>query len=264
MNCNDVRHAIYVYIDDEFAPQDKLDFEAHLQSCPHCRAMAKAETEFVSDVRACIATPVAPEGLRERIETRLKQEPAPVGHSVSKESSSRSRPFWWVAVPAFVAACLTVVVVSQISQVKPEPIPVPEATENPVADSAIIHHQHDLPMEVRGSERQVREFLQDNVRFAVQLPFQTNPNIKLVGARLSQLNGRGAVLFYYDYSGKRLTVLQTADPNPASEVADSNVDVQQREGYKVMTYRRGGLTSSVVGDVKRSDIPHLIRASYRP
>lgn len=250
MNCDDVRHAIYVFLDDELASDDRLDFELHLQDCDRCRCLAHGEERFLEDLREQLHAPPAPEDLKTRIETLLAEQPAPLPREA--ETTVRSRWRWAMPVVASAAAAVVVWYVGTTTN----------QNAVPVVQEAVAAHQNDLPMEVRGSKEHVQQFLQRNVRFAVHPPLAEGEDLQLVGARLQQLGGQSAVLFNYEYQGKRLSVLQLAQlANEPVEPAEPRIE--QHAGYRVVTFRNGGVTNSVVGAVPAAAFGRLVPASYR-
>ena len=77
MNCQETQKFIHVYLDGEFADDDRRDFERHLRHCAHCRAMARFEERFKNALRSRVAPLTPPEGLERQVITRLRAEPAP-------------------------------------------------------------------------------------------------------------------------------------------------------------------------------------------
>jgi anti-sigma factor (TIGR02949 family) len=77
MNCQETQKFIHVYLDGEFADDDRRDFERHLRHCARCRAMARFEERFKTALRSRVAPLTPPEGLERDVVTRLRAEPAP-------------------------------------------------------------------------------------------------------------------------------------------------------------------------------------------
>ena len=51
MNCDDVRSAIYVYLDGEFAGPETQRFERHVSKCTPCATLVQREREFLAAFR---------------------------------------------------------------------------------------------------------------------------------------------------------------------------------------------------------------------
>lgn len=248
MNCHDIRNAIYVYLDGEFAPPEEAAFQQHVGGCVDCRELLNREGEFISAFKAQLSAPRAPDGLLAKIENDLEHAPAP---DALKRASSPPSARRYIA-PALAAAAAVALVVSAVA--------IAGDQARPVVEEAISAHQNDLPMEVRGSAEQVRSFLQSNVPFAVQVPFDGVTGVELVGARLTRYNGQQAVLFNFDAAGERVSVLQVA-----ADASDSGDEpqVEARKGYGVVTFRHQGLTHSLVGNMAPAKLDRLQRSFRR-
>ncbi|TNF28356.1 MAG: hypothetical protein EP329_18025 [Deltaproteobacteria bacterium] len=252
MNCDDIDNAIYVYLDSEFADVEQVDFEAHVQACPRCRSLIAREGRLLESVRDAAPRVVAPVGLREKVLLALEQAPAPLPREEAPRLSRRRVPSWIASGIGLAAAA--VLVVGLISG--------GADTTDQIAREAVAAHQTNPPMEVRGSERQIRQFLQDNVPFSIEVPFDGDPRVRLIGARLTRVNGRSAVLYNYEVDGERMSVVQVAS-HPDDLDPDRAPSVQSRDGFDVVTYRRKGITSSIVSSGAHPEMGRLIQAAYK-
>lgn len=230
MKCEDIRNATYVYLDGEFAPPEEAAFERHLEGCLGCRTTLEAERSFLEAFRTELKPQPAPQSLRDAVARGLRQTPI-----ATKPAAPTDSRMWLPLAAAACAAALVVLVVDSS-----------QSATDPVADEAIAAHQSALPMEAQGSREQIKRFLQAHVPFAVQVPFDGEPEIRLIGARLTRYNGRHAVLFNFDAKGERISVLQVASGD--SDMANDAIS-EHRQGYKVVTFRHRGLTNSVVGNL---------------
>ncbi len=258
MNCDDVKNGIYVFLDGEFAGPEEAAFTRHLDACPRCKALAQREAGFLGCVKDTLAAPEAPTDLRARIECSLAASPLPAWSEESGLLSPRRRTGrWLVAAPALAAAAVAVVYVAL-------PIRGASAEEATVREQAVAAHAHPMPMEVRGSEESVKRFLQDNVSFAVAMPFDQQPTVRLVGARLTQVGGQVAVLYRYKVDTRELSVLQRPMRQHVEyDGADPEPYVGHVHGYRVMTWGDRDVSNTVVGDLPDGQMLNLVRVSYR-
>jgi mycothiol system anti-sigma-R factor len=67
MRCDDVRHAVYLYLDGFLDEPRKLDFTAHIRLCAHCDARTKVQQRL----RIFILNRLRPESAPERLKQRL-------------------------------------------------------------------------------------------------------------------------------------------------------------------------------------------------
>ncbi|MCD6496958.1 MAG: zf-HC2 domain-containing protein [Deltaproteobacteria bacterium] len=84
MNCEDAQKFVHVYLDGEFAEEDRDAFEEHLSRCDDCQAMVQFEKRFKAAIKTAVTDPPLPAGLEERIHAALQ------GESESTEASK-----WW-------------------------------------------------------------------------------------------------------------------------------------------------------------------------
>lgn len=99
MNCQRVRDQIKAYIDGELGLLERWRVARHLESCDACRQEEIAMTKLTQELSETEQTP-APEGLRDRVMSKLELEgsPGPIRRS-------------WTASPAAQFAVLAVIVV---------------------------------------------------------------------------------------------------------------------------------------------------------
>lgn len=256
MNCDDIQKGIYVYLDGEFAEPERLAFEAHAHACARCRHRVERERLFISSFRAKVPSASPPAGLEDRIRQALAAAPAP-------ESPKAASGLRW-SRPALLAAAAALIAVPSV--VAWRLTSGESGGEHRVAMEAVATHQEDLPMEVRGSQRQIRSFLEANVPFRVEVPPVDDPRIELVGARLTRVDGREAVLLNYEVDGERLTVLQVAErpaDEPAQHAADEAPTFSSQSGFEIATFKKRGVLSSVVGSAP-SNVQRIVRAAWVP
>lgn len=255
MNCDDIQKGIYVYLDGEFAEPERIAFDAHARACARCRHRVERERAFLVGFRSKVPTEAPPAGFEDRIRAALAAAPTPEGRRVSSGSSSWSRVTLIAAAAALVA--VPSVVAWRLTSHSGPP------GEQRVAMEAVATHQEDLPMEVRGSQRQIRQFLEANVPFKVEVPPVEDPRIELVGARLTRVDGREAVLLNYEIDGERLSVLQVAEPPAGEPRQDLPPTFSSQSGFEIATFKKRGVMSSVVGSAP-SNVQRIVRAAWVP
>jgi len=240
MNCDDIQKGIYVYLDSELAEPDRLDFEQHVRSCARCRGRVERERGFIAGFRAKVPRVTAPPGLEARIRQALAEAPAPEESGVKPlrpAATTWVRP--WMLAAAAVLIATPAVLVWQMSST-----PAPHGEER-VAMEAVATHRDDLPMEVRGS-------------------VSGGDAPELVGARLTRVDGREAVLLNYVVDGERLSVLQVAAPPTEAPAADQAPTYTSQAGFDIATFRKRGVMSSVVGNGGSASVDRLVRAAWKP
>jgi anti-sigma factor RsiW len=66
--CDGNRVAIFLYLDDELAPPERMALESHLMLCPGCREAVAEERSFLNELRSKAPLRRAPDRLRARVE----------------------------------------------------------------------------------------------------------------------------------------------------------------------------------------------------
>ena len=255
MTCEDVRHAVFVYLDGEFAPPEAEDFRRHLDACESCRVYAQGESAFLGDFKASLAEPELPVGMEARLMAALSDAPAP--EVAAPISIHRRRAMNWLAPPLALAAgaMLALGAWSFVSSTGGEDVAVRHA---------VAAHRTAMPLEVTGGEANVRRFVKANAPFAADVPLEPSQGLELVGARLTQVDGRVAVIYQYDKGGQRVSVLQAVSSAEPVETAEAESRLDHRQGYGVLTFGSRGLNNSVVGELPEMEMRGLVPVSYRP
>lgn len=250
MDCREAEQFVDLRLDGEIEPADGALLEAHLANCPACRHSFNTKGTCLAHLRSrlrgsCEAA-IAPTALRARIMGRVNEEAR--GHCRA----------WGRAVPMTLGLSMIAVLSWSWTQ-GPSLIP----------DEAVTRHSVNLPPEVRADDgtHRVQHFLQNNLRYPVAIPrFEhRNPNVKLVGARLSSLDDREAAYMIYDHRGARLSVF--AYPKPAHFSRPSGFEevragrrvllVGQRRGYNVVAWEDGDVVYSMVSDLDPGELLEL-------
>ena len=186
MNCSEVRDAIGVYLDGEFADAERHSVEEHLRYCGACRQQFEGEQRFLGSLRHGLAVGLTPASaeFRQRVESVLQLD-RPVGLS------------WLRMVPAFAAAAAVVAVVGFFA-LRSHP-------ESPRS-----------PLEFHGTSLATQEFVNQNFPYAVRLPLDEDGDTRLVGAKLVKQGGTPAVVFLYQVQGREVAVLQRPEDLPGT------------------------------------------------
>ncbi len=72
-DCSDVIALVYAYLDGEMREEDRIQVGLHLSKCGPCLRQYGLEEVVKELVHRSCSCPVAPEGLRMRIVTRIQQ-----------------------------------------------------------------------------------------------------------------------------------------------------------------------------------------------
>lgn len=251
MDCRDAERFVELRLDGEIEPTDAALLEVHLASCPGCRGSFERSGAFLGDVRGKLREVTErdriPSGLRTRI----------VAHLRARE---RTEGVGWGRAISVTLGLSMIAVLSWSGAAGPPLVP----------EDAVVRHSGNLPPEVRADiddTRRVQRFLKQNLRYPVEVPrFDgRNPSVRLVGARLSNLDDREAAYVMYDRRGAKLSLFAYPKPTRFSRPSDfeevragaRTVLVGQRRGYNVVAWEAGDVVYSLVSDIDPRDLVEL-------
>ncbi|MDW8246666.1 MAG: zf-HC2 domain-containing protein [Sandaracinaceae bacterium] len=278
--CRLVRRFIDAYVDDELEPSARMEIESHLLACPRCKEELDRLRLWKITFRNALRTPPAPPHLRKLLFSQIEKVP-PLKDSLSgqgpfqsfflnTQSGSRPsarRPGWrGIVLGGVLASTIAVGGGLWLAQTKDE-----QPALFPVFEEVAHRHTSHHPVEVRGSPKELSEWLRAKLPFRVQpIAFSSSPSASLIGARLSSIGANDAATFYYDVGGRRLTVVVFAPPPQFK--TDANIRPQAREirvgnhriflgeakGYTIPLVERDGLVYGFAGDLDKHLLIQLV------
>lgn len=251
MECNEVDRFSELNLDGETDPDTRAQLEVHFDRCPTCRGRHEARRRVVNALRTKLVSGAAvaetPVALRSRVAQRLRAESnreAGLGRVIALSVATAGViVFAWGFGPG-------------------EPI---------VPEDAAQRHSRNLPPEVRAESDSapVKKFLKRNLSYAVDVPQFQDPHVRLVGARLSNIQDRDAAYVMYDARGARISLF--AYPKPALSARPVNFEervvrgrpvlVGQHRGYNVVAWEDRELVYSLVSDVDASELIRLVSST---
>lgn len=258
MNCPDIDKSLHVFLDGEFADAERVEMQCHLDACPRCSARVERERRMMDAVRAGAPRVSMPDDAAQRLRALLAATATPTRSAPQDVAPRRRPPMAWVTVLSLAATAVIAAIWLLASAGDPA---------RRVATEAIASHARTPPLEVRGSSHHVRQYLAANVPFEVDIPFSGDERIELVGARLTRVDGRDAVLLHFRAGDEPLTVVQVA-ANPTERAGGAGLDAEPRvfseNGYDAVLMERKGVLSSFVSSGRDGRLPRLVRAAWRP
>lgn len=257
MDCRDVERLAELSLDGEIDGKEQADLEVHLARCPACSRMVGARKWYQVQVRAKLQASTdeqpVPANLKNRIAATIQHE----------DKTTKSFP-WRRAATVSVAACA--ILVGTWSSTG-------EATLDP--EEPVSRHAKNLPPEVRarGSEREVRQFFEKTLNYHVAVPRPTRPtsNVRLVGARLSNIDNRDAAYVMYDQRGARISLFaypkphRFAMPSGFEErvVHGQHLRIGRHRGYNLVSWSSGQMVYALVSDVDADELVELAVSTER-
>jgi anti-sigma factor RsiW len=252
MDCRELERSMDAFLDGEFEERERAEAEAHLASCPACRAMADGQARIRAAVRQklrqAMTAPApagrAPDALRDRIAKSLTKE---------------RRPLWRRTLSplpiATMAACAAGVLVVLASH-----------SGNPdLLEDAIRNHHRGLPLEVDAAA--MPGWFADKLDFHPALPHFAG-GVRVEGARLSNLREWPAAYVRYQLPRGQVGLFIIDDPDgrfdaPGHDVRLGRevVRVASAKGYNVAIWRQNEIVYSLVSDLDEDALVQLVQAA---
>ena len=281
MSCRLVRRHMGALVDGELDPATQIDFERHLEICVECQEFHAFERAMREQVRESCGNVEIPAEVLERLRARLVAEG-------ERESGlwrvHLLRPRYAIPVAAAAALLLFVAPYSQPTQgadAQGAGGPLAEArlggvpgvdAMTPLLRDVVRLHSSELPSDVQApQDDQVARYFQGKVEFPVRPAHFERPDVRLVGARLSNVRDRRAAALYYEVRGRRVTMVVFDSPSPSSgpgvlkvRLRGRDVFYQDVQGHAVPVRWQSGLNYAFAGDLDRRALFELAASARVP
>ncbi|MCA9609848.1 MAG: zf-HC2 domain-containing protein [Myxococcales bacterium] len=282
IRCEVLRRHADAFVDGELDPDTQIEFEQHLTECGPCRVHMSFNRSFKRSVKeACVEAP-APSALADRLRAALDAEDArrdaasdpsapvgatptptpPLGVTGIRLLPMRAR----YAVPAAAAAVALAVIAAHESPDAEGSNGVAVSTAgagSSIFEDIVRRHAHEHPAEVEGEPTQIASWFRDKLEFQVRPVAFPEQDVRLVGARISNVSDREAAAFYYSVRGRRVTVMVFEPPAELDRVAQHTrvrgrgIYYGQAHGYTVPVVQHGGLSYAFTGDLDSRSLMRL-------
>lgn len=273
MSCRLLRKHLDVYVDGELDPATQIEFERHIAVCSGCQELLAFQRAFKAEIRQRLAPTAAPESLRARIHVALEHAPAPE----SAARHERAPIFRWVpvrtswGVSAAAAAVMVLAFGGLFGRGSDSDQGATVASALPIFEDVVRRHTAANPSEVSSaSPEQVAPWFRGKVEFPVRPVQFRQPDVRLVGWRLTYVNGREAATLYYQVQGRRVTVVALEEatrvrgvsPPVRSPYGARPVYYQRVHGYTVAVIERDGVAYMATGDLDQQGIIRLAASAH--
>lgn len=246
MDCKELEHFLYPFLDGEFDLAERAEVEAHLANCAECARHVDEERRFQLALRATTRSALcrteAPEHLRSRVRAGLSGE-------------VRRRAFAQWGQYAAVAAMLVTMVGGTYLYLRPL------ARQRMMADAAARHAKR-FPMELQHqSPRQIEAWFDGKLSHRISVP--SFANAVPAGARLLNVQDKQAAYISYETSGSvgdapgRIGLFVYDDQQGSNE-ALAEAQVAHSQGFNVVSWRDGEVGYTLVTDLDEADVRRMI------
>lgn len=268
MMCGDVDMLVHPYLDGELVAEERVLVEEHVSGCPRCRELVGHEATFRENLRARLrprsggATPAAPEPLRQRVLEALDRADA-AGTGPSRPTRRWVAPLGALATAAAIAIFFGGASFGRLG-----------SGNSALVEAAIAGHMKNLPVEIGGTDDEIRAWMRGKVGVPVRPPTihlvrLSAQQPRLIGARVSHLQARDAGQIIYRVGNSQVTVY-VFDPSgwevsaPTSRVVDGrDVYLTERSGYSVALYRDRGVGYALASDLDEDALLAFVEAALR-
>jgi anti-sigma factor RsiW len=244
-----LRHLVPLLADGELGPLRRFLVSRHVVRCPCCAAELEALQSMQTMIRTHQPLHRAPPGLAARIGASLPLEPSP---------PAATRP--WFRTPALgfagtgltgalAGVALTLLIVGGHSG------------GNPAIEAVINGHIRSLEAEhltdvATGDQHTVKPWLSARLDVSPPVKELAPQGFPLVGGRLDYVDGHRAAAVIYRHDKHVINLFAWASTGP-----DEGFREEARQGFNVVTWRRGGITYYAVSDVEADQLAvfaHLV------
>ena len=256
MECGDFVHLVDTYLDRELAPPDEGEAERHLAACAACRDLVDRQGRLRADLRSKLKAALgpgsafgqAPEELQQRIRSALARERRPLLRLLRT-------PVSLAALAACAAGALLVFAV--------------HGGNDALAEEAVRKHMRDLPLEITAAAAgpgSVADWFAGKLDFNASPPQFPGGDVRLIGARLSNIQDRPAAFVRYDLPRGHLGLFILDDPDRrfgeggrVVQAGPATVRLINARGYNVAVWRRNEIVYSLVSDLDEDDLARLVQ-----
>jgi len=266
MNCEVATKVMDGYLDGELDPITNQTIEQHLRECDKCDQAYKAHALLIRSISDKTPYYKAPAGLRERIQSSLREEiaersPRSVSRNIpslfpslfrSKQSERRAIPFgtqWnWLALAAAIvlAAIIAFNLVPRLQRPGADQLLATQLIASHVR-SLMANHLTDV---ASSDQHTVKPWLDVKLDFAPVVVDLSSDGFPLVGGRLDYLDNRPVAALVYQRR-KHFINLFVWPAESGSTGADKRIT---RQGYQLLHWVDSDFNYWAVSDVSDNDL----------
>src|SRR5437870_11151004 len=266
MNCEEATKLMDGYLDGELDPITSQTIEQHLRECDKCDQAYKAHALLIRSISDKTPYYKAPAGLRERIQSSLREEIAERSpRSVSRNIPSlfpslfSARPRWtrtvsfgtpWsglaLAAAIVFAAIITFNLMSRLQRPGNDQFLATQLIASH-ARSLMANHLTDV---ASSDQHTVKPWLDTKLDFAPPVVDLSSGGFPLIGGRLDYLDNRPVAALVYERRKHFINLFVW----PAASDAASASKTITRQGYQLLHWADPDFNYWAVSDVNISDL----------
>jgi len=262
MNCEEATKLMDGYLDGELDPITSQMIEQHLQECHKCDQAYKAHALLIRSVSDVTPYYKAPAGLRERIQSSLREDVAdrstgivlrdtPLLHQ-SKQSEPRAVLFgtqWsWLALAATIvlAAMIAFNLVPRLQRPGADQLLATQLIASHVR-SLMANHLTDV---ASSDQHTIKPWLDAKLDFAPAVVDLSNEGFPLLGGRLDYLENRSVAALVYQRRKHFINLFVW----PKESGATGATKTITHQGYQLVNWVDSDFNYWAVSDVSNNDL----------
>jgi anti-sigma factor RsiW len=248
MNCAQTRDLLNAYVDGELPAEQAIAVAEHLATCEECSGIYEGVLATVRTLRDGLVKYRAPDLLRARVRSALREEERPATAVPTPTVSRRVRVPW----RALAAAVVLMVASSGITLVATRQH---ASAESLTRDEVLTSHIRSLmPAHLTdvasNDQHNVKPWFNGRLDFSPSVPRLEDAGFPLLGGRLDYVRGRPVAVVVY---GRRQHVINVFTW-PAEASGDVGRTLTTSHGYNLLHWRTGGAEHWVVSDLNATEL----------
>jgi anti-sigma factor RsiW len=262
MRCEEAIKLIDGYLDGQLDPITNETIEQHLRECHNCNQAYQTHASLIRAIGNATPYYKAPAGLRERIQSSLREEVAerPM-RNVARDSQVLFRrrqpdlrtillgtPWNWLGLAAAIifAAIIALNFVPRLQRPEPDQFLATQLIASHVR-SLMANHLTDV---ASSDQHTVKPWLDTKVDFAPPVVDLSSEGFPLVGGRLDYLDQRPVVALIYQRRQHFINLFVW----PAETGAARTMKTMSRQGYQLLHWADSDFNYWAVSDVNANDL----------
>ncbi len=262
MNCEEAMKLMDGYLDGELDPITSETIEQHLRACHNCDEVYKAHGSLIRAIGNATPYYKAPAGLRDRIQSSLREEVAErptrtftrgAQFLVPRKQPERrtvlfGTPWNWLALAATIVAAAIVALnlVPRLQRPGADQFLATQLIASHVR-SLMANHLTDV---ASSDQHTVKPWLDTKVDFAPPVVDLSSEGFPLVGGRLDYLDQRPVVALIYQRRKHFINLFVW----PAESNASRAMNAISRQGYQLLHWVDSDFNYWAVSDVNANDL----------
>ncbi|MFI5307019.1 MAG: anti-sigma factor family protein [Polyangiales bacterium] len=271
MDCQALHSQLDAYVDAELEASQVIELEQHLDECGACRNELALARLLQQGVRA-LPKAATPAGLERRLARALDEMTVGEGRS---RSALRSPLGQVLGVAALISLVVGAALRSDSSnRGGRENVSAADIAPLGVLGDIVARHVDQLPADIAAERpEQVATWSRGKVGFRVRSIEFAEPQVRLVGARISHIGAQPALKLYYRVGNVDLTTVEfQAPPSPISlsfgahreRFGSRVVTYHNVHGYTVPIVEQDGIAYAFTGDLDQRRLLQLVASARLP